>query len=141
MPAHKKIIILEDDERHRAVLLEAIQLAQKTLSLTIMGDCNKLLQELGSQPADMLPALLVLNHDMQCREVPELIRQMRTYELCKEIAFVVYTSKPLQMVSSQYQELNALAVFKKETNSQKLVEQINFICQFTQDAPEESGNI
>lgn len=133
MPPDKNVIILDDDMQYHALLFDALTRSKKNVALQIFNDCDELVQYLHSAPSHQLPSLLIFHHDLKSCNVFEVLKRIRIMAHCKDIPFVIYSSSDLAQINSQYQELNALAVLKKQTTSQKLVEQIDFICNFTSE--------
>lgn len=91
------VIIIDDDEDDREILLQAINDVCPSASCTLYNDSENALQELINET--VCPDAIFLDINMPKLNGIEFLELIKTIDYLKEIAIIIYSTTPLIEVS------------------------------------------
>lgn len=133
MDKHYPILIVEDSEEDRGIILEAFSVIKKTHLIKFMHSGEELLQYAGSIVQDQHPSLIVLDYYLPLLDGKETMYRIRANNWLKEVPVVIFSCRPVPVAKKEMQQLNVLTCLQKATNILKLAEQARFFTELIAD--------
>jgi CheY-like chemotaxis protein len=129
----KPILIVEDNEDDRQLLMHALSTIDKTEQVAFFSSGIELLQHLDHLPAEDAPALVVIDYQMPVLNGKQTLALLRSHKAHHDVPVVVYSSGTVPAMQNEFKDLNVLACIEKGKNFNKLTEQMKFFFELIAD--------
>ena len=133
MHVTKPILIVEDNEDDRLLLLEALGAIEKADQVDFFSSGIDVLQYLDELPEDAAPSLLVIDYNMPILNGKQTLALIRSHKVHYDVPVVVYSSVSVPGMQDEFRDLNVLACIEKGKNFTKLTEQVKFFFELIAD--------
>jgi len=129
----KPILIVEDNEDDRLLLLEALGAIDKAEQVAFFSSGIDVLQHLNQLPEEAAPSLLVIDYKMPVLNGKQTLALIRSHNVHYDVPVVVYSSVTVPGIQEEFKDLNVLACIEKGKNFTKLTEQMKFFFELIAD--------
>ena len=127
------ILIVENDDDDRSIILQAFAQIEKSESICFFSSSFELLDYLAGVPAFDLPALIILDYNMpECNGL-ETVEKLQKLPLLKDIPVVVYSTSILPETRTALMKHNVIACLQKGDRMEKLAEQARYFTELIAD--------
>lgn len=127
------ILIVEDSEEDRGIILEAFSAIKKTHLIRFVHSGEELLQYTGSLAREEQPSLIVLDYFLPILDGKETMHLLRANDSLKEVPVIIFSCRQVPVAQNEMQQLNVLTCLQKATNINKLTEQARFFTELIAD--------
>jgi len=128
--AQLKILMADDDEDDRLLLLDAMSEVDASNSLSIVEDGMELMDYLQQRNARSLPDLILLDLNMPRKNGYECIEEIRADEKLAHVPIVVLTTSTSDREVRRAYRLGANSFVTKPVSFQKTVAALRGLCEY-----------
>jgi CheY-like chemotaxis protein len=127
------ILIVENDEDDRSIILQAFSQIGKAEAICFFSSSYDLLDYLAGVPTFDLPSLIILDYNMpECNGL-ETVEKLQKLPLIKDIPVVVYSTTVLPEMTKALLKHKVIACLQKGDRMEKLAEQARYFTELIAD--------
>ncbi len=111
------ILLVEEDANDRHILHRSFEEIHWSSRLMLVDSAEEAIQYLGSVPDDLLPSLIVLDHNRPLSNSTEVLMRLKQVDACKNIPVVLYSASMSSLLAYRLTSLGAHCCFYKPKDS------------------------